>query len=137
MLGTRIVDDVESGHGSVEALGWLDVETTFAVDKTTRQRRANAMGQRVSGYEIHHGVTIRGPAAAGWVHLDDVNGTGTDGAVDTDGRVLGTSLHGLFEEDGFRAAFLCEVGRRRDKAFVPAGVSFSAARDAQFDRLAD
>jgi len=137
MLGTRIVDDVESGRGAVEGLGWLDVETTFAVDKTTRQRRGSAMGRRVSGYEIHHGVTVRGPAAAGWVHLDDVHGAEDDGAVDAHGRVLGTSLHGLFEEDGFRAAFLCEVGRRRDKAFVPAGVSFSAARDAQFDRLAD
>ena len=60
-----------------------------------------------------------------------------DGAVDPDARALGTSLHGLFEEDGFRAAFLTEVGRRRDKTFVPAGVSFAAARDAQFDRLAD
>jgi adenosylcobyric acid synthase len=46
-------------------------------------------------------------------------------------------LHGLFEQDGFRAAFLTEVGRRRDKTFVPAGVSFAAAREAQFDRLAD
>ena len=39
--------------------------------------------------------------------------------------------------DGFRAAFLTEVGRRAGKTFVPAGVSFAAARDAQFERLAD
>src|SRR4051794_5685452 len=135
MLGTRIVDDVEAACGTVDGLGWLDMETTFAVDKTTRQRRGTAMGQRVSGYEIHHGVTSRGPGAAGWVHLDDVHGADDDGAVAPEGRVLGTSLHGLFEEDGFRAAFLCEVGRRREKTFVPAGVSFAAARDAQFDRL--
>ena len=63
------------------------------------------MGQRVTGYEIHHGVTTRGPAATGWVHLDDVHGADDDGAVDPDGRALGTSLHGLFEEDGFRATF--------------------------------
>jgi adenosylcobyric acid synthase len=95
------------------------------------------MGQRVTGYEIHHGVTTRGTGAAGWVHLDDVHGAEDDGAVDPDARALGTSLHGLYEEDGFRAAFLTEVGRRRGKTFVPAGVSFAAARDAQFDRLAD
>ena len=35
------------------------------------------------------------------------------------------------------AAFLTEVGRRAGKTFVPAGVSFAAARDAQFERLAD
>jgi adenosylcobyric acid synthase len=137
MLGRHIVDDVESGRGAVDALGWLDVETRFAPDKVTRQRRGHAMGQRVTGYEIHHGVTTRGPAAAGWVHLDDVHGSDDDGAVDPDARFLGTSLHGIFEEDGFRATFLTEVGRRREKTFVPAGVSFEAARESQFDRLAD
>ena len=137
MLGRRICDDVESGRGTVEGLGVLDAETAFAAEKVTRQRRGVAMGQRVSGYEIHHGITTRGPAAAGWVHLDDVHGTGDDGAVDSSAGALGTALHGLFEEDAFRAAFLIEVARRRGKTFVPAGVSFSAAREAQFDRLAD
>jgi adenosylcobyric acid synthase len=137
MLGRRIVDGVESGRGDVAGLGWLDAETVFEADKVTRQRRGHAMGQRVTGYEIHHGITTRGPAAAGWVHLDDVHGSEDDGAIDPHARALGTSLHGLFEEDGFRATFLTEVGRRRDKTFVPAGVSFSAAREAQFDRLAD
>src|SRR5207249_8774427 len=86
-------------------------------------------------YEIHHG-RVRG--GVGWVHLDDVHGAEDEGAVEPDeARFLGTSLHGLFEQDGFRAAFLTEVGRRRGKAFVPAGVSFAAAREAQFDRLAD
>ena len=51
-------------------------------------------------------MTTRGAAAAGWVHLDDVHGAEDDGAVDPDARALGTSLHGLFEEDGFRAAAL-------------------------------
>src|SRR5207245_7552963 len=91
----------------------------------------------VAGSELRPGVTPLGRHAAGWVHLDDVYGTEDDGAVDREARALGTSLHGLFEEDGFRAAFLTEVGRRRDKTFVPAGVSFAAAREAQFDRLAD
>ena len=137
MLGKRIVDHVESGRGTVEGLGWLDVSTVFEADKVTRQRRGYAMGQRVTGYEIHHGLTRRGPATEGWVHLDDVHGAEDDGAVDPDARALGTSLHGLFEEDGFRATFLTEIGRRREKTFVPAGVSFAAAREAQFDRLAD
>jgi adenosylcobyric acid synthase len=51
--------------------------------------------------------------------------------------VLGTNLHGLFEEDRFRASFLAHVGRRRGRRFRPAGVSFAAARAAQADRLAD
>lgn len=138
MLGRRIVDDVESGRGVVEGLGWLDAETMFTPAKVTRQRRGETMGQRVTGYEIHHGTTSRGEGAAGWVHLDDVYGAEDEGAVDLAcGAVLGTNLHGLFEQDGFRGAFLTEVGRRRGKTFVPTGVSFAAAREAQFDRLAD
>ena len=138
MLGRRIVDEVESGRGAVPGLGLLDAETVFGATKVTRQRRGAAMGQRVTGYEIHHGRTAVGPGAAAWLHLDDVHGDEDEGAVDlVDASVLGTSLHGLFEEDGFRGAFLAEVARRRDKRFVPAGVSFAAARSAQFDRLAD
>jgi adenosylcobyric acid synthase len=96
------------------------------------------MGQRVSGYEIHHGLTARAAGTDGWMHLDDVHGVQDEGAVDPrTATFLGTTLHGLFEENAFRGAFLCEIGRRRDKTFVPAGVSFSAARSSQLDRLAD
>jgi adenosylcobyric acid synthase len=138
MLGRHVVDGVESARGEVAGLGWLDVDTEFAPEKTTRQRRGHAMGERVSGYEIHHGVVRRGAGAAGWIHLDDVHGEGDEGAVDLlDAGVLGTALHGLFEEDAFRGVFLTEVARRRDRRFVPAGVSFAAAREAQWDRLAD
>jgi adenosylcobyric acid synthase len=143
MLGRTIDDGVESGAGEVEGLGWLDVKTVFAPDKVTRQRRGTAFllargavratgGQRVSGYEIHHGRVAGGDP---WIELDDVYGREAEGA--SDGGVFGTSLHGLFEEDGFRTAFLDEVARRRGKRFEPSGVSFAAARDAQIDRLAD
>jgi adenosylcobyric acid synthase len=137
LLGRTIRDTVESGRGEVAALGRLDVDTVFEPTKLTRQRRGESMGQRVAGYEIRHGrVTPRG-SAPGWVHLDDCYGREDDGTLDVEARVLGTSVHGLFEQDGFRAAFLTEIGRRAGKTFVSAGVSFAAARDAQFERLAD
>lgn len=117
----------------------------------------------VTGYEIHQGRVELGRAAEPWVLLDSPpeadSGAGAsiststkhaaglattqhpaepEGAVDTAARrVLATTLHGLFEADGFRAAFLVEVARRRGKNFVPAGVSFAAARLTQFDRVAD
>jgi adenosylcobyric acid synthase len=43
----------------------------------------------------------------------------------------------VFESDGFRAAFLAEVARRRGRVFAAGEVSFAAARRAQADRLAD
>jgi adenosylcobyric acid synthase len=140
MLGRTIEDEdeVESGDGRVDGLGWLDVHTVFEPAKVTRQRRGTAMGQRATGYQIHHGRVVRGDGTPGWVHLDDTYGAEDDGAVEPDqARFLGTTLHGLFEADGFRATFLTELARRRGKTFVPAGVSFPAARRAQFDRLAD
>jgi adenosylcobyric acid synthase len=137
LLGRTIRDPVESGRGEVAALGRLDVDTVFEPSKLTRQRRGASMGQRATGYEIRHGRVTRHDGAPGWIHLDDCYGREDDGAIDAEARVLGTSLHGLFEQDGFRAAFLTEVGRRAGKTFVPAGVSFAAARDTQFERLAD
>ncbi len=135
MLGQVVIDGIESGRGRVAGLGWLDVATVFGPSKLTRQRRGRALGRRVSGYQIHHGRVTREESARPWVQLDDVYGSESEGAA-VDG-VVGTTLHGLFEEDGFRAAFLADVARRRQKTFVPAGVSFAAAREAQIDRLAD
>ncbi len=138
MLGRRVLDEVESGRGEVAGLGMLDVETVFEASKVTRQRRGHALGARVSGYEIHHGRVVRGASASGWIRLEDVLGEEDEGArCPAGGGVLGTSLHGLFEEDAFRAGFLAQVAARRAKRFESAGVSFSAARDAQMDRLAD
>ena len=136
MLGRRIVDEVESGEGSVEGLGLLDVETVFAPTKVTRRRRGRALGAVVRGYEIHHGRSVRGPASEAFIELED--GDEHDGACTPgDLAVVGTSLHGLFEEDAFRRAFLVEVARRRSKRFVATGASFAAARAEQVDRLAD
>ncbi|MDY7104511.1 MAG: cobyric acid synthase [Actinomycetota bacterium] len=127
MLGSSIDDAVESGAGRVEGLGWLGgVATRFEGDKHVRRRT----GPAITGYQIHHGRVDGGP---GWVHLDD----GDEGTVSDDGRIRGTTLHGLFEHDAFRAGFLVELAERRAKRFVPAGVSFTAARTARFDRLAD
>jgi adenosylcobyric acid synthase len=137
LLGRTIRDPVESGRGNVPALGRLEVDTVFEPTKLTRQRRGESMGQRATGYEIRHGRVARRDGSPGWIHLDDCYGQEDDGALDAEARVLGTSLHGLFEQDGFRAAFLAEVGRRAGKTFVPAGVSFATARDTQFERLAD
>jgi adenosylcobyric acid synthase len=113
-------------------LGWLDVKTVFARDKITRQRRGHALGHRVTGYQIHHGRTEAGD---GWIALDDVYGAVGDGMWN--GRFVGTTLHGLLEADGFRAAFLRRVAAARGKQWAPAGASFRTAREQQWDRVAD
>jgi len=139
MLGRSIDDGVESGAGAVTGLGRLPVETRFEASKITRPRAGvarlpGATALPVSGYQIHHGRTASDQP---WIDLDDRWGSGADGATTGDGVILGTSLHGLFENDAFRAAFLGAVASRRGRTFTASGLEFAAARQAQFDRLAD
>jgi len=138
MLGQSIVDGIESAADRVQGLGLLAVETQFEPDKLTRPRRGQALGEDVSGYEIHHGRPVStDDDLEPFAHLDDGFGTGPEGASAQGGRIAGTNLHGLFESDGFRRAYLAAVAARRGKIWRPGATSFSEAREAQIDRLAD
>ena len=133
MLGSRISDDVESRAGTVDGLGLLDVSTVFTDDKVLAQRRGEALGAGVCGYQIHHGrVQLdSGGRSEPWLWLDGQ----PDGY--RSGRVLGTTLHGLFESDGFRHAFLAHVAEHRGTSFRADPTPFCERREAELDRLAD
>ena len=51
--------------------------------------------------------------------------------------MLGTTLHGLFEGDAFRLAFLGSVAARRGRAWSPSDLAFAAVRERQIDVVAD
>ncbi|WP_372446095.1 cobyric acid synthase [Streptomyces triculaminicus] len=126
LLGERIEDEVESRAGVVEGLGLLPVRVRFAAEKTLARPVGTALGERVEGYEIHHGVA-------------DVHG-GDEPFLDgcRVGAVWGTHWHGSLESDGFRRAFLRRVAQAAGRAFVPApDTSFAALREEQLDRLGD
>jgi adenosylcobyric acid synthase len=55
-----------------------------------------------------------------------------DGAVSADGRVMGCYLHGLFASDGFRRAFLRDLGARE-----PSRQAYETRVEATLDGLAD
>ncbi len=133
MLGRSITDEVESRCGRVPGLGLLDVETVFEDSKVLAQRRGEAFGGHVEGYQIHHGRVRLCVDAEGepWLWLDGES----DGW--RNGRVMGTSLHGVFDADGFRHAFLAHVAAIGGCGFAPTPGSFAARRDEQFDRVAD
>jgi adenosylcobyric acid synthase len=133
MLGRRIVDHVESGHGEVDGLGLLDLDVDFTRDKTLARPTGTALGHPVTGYEIHHGRVLHqdGP---GLIELPD----GSPEGLHTE-RVMGTHWHGLLDNDAFRRTFLRWVAARAGRhGFTPApGVSVAAARLAQLDVLGD
>jgi adenosylcobyric acid synthase len=140
MLGRAIADPqaVESDVASLPGLGWLPLVTHFEAEKTTQLRRGvGPTGAPVRGYEIRHGRSV---AAAGWRPWLTLAGGRADDAVesgrDESGFVFGTSLHGLFEEDEFRGAFLHQVATARGKSWHSSGVSFAQARERQIDRVA-
>jgi len=108
MLGKEIIDcGIEDTEGTVPGLGLLDAVTRFDLyEKKTVQVKKMVtgkgpilkpiQGQTVTGYEIHMGVTSP----------KDENAFGDDGAVSENGIVIGTYLHGLFDNENFRNAFL-------------------------------
>lgn len=139
MFGGAIDDRVESREGVVEGLGLLDVRTMFDPAKVTAQRRATATvgsaNHGLSGYQIHHGRVVAVGSVEPWMVLDD--GAVEVSAVVGTTLVMGTTLHGLFEDDGFRRVFLADVAARAGKMFRSDGASFADARNRQIDRLAD
>jgi adenosylcobyric acid synthase len=131
MMGEEIDDPVEAATPTlVPGLGLLPVRTVFRPDKVTRVATGTALGHPVTGYEIHHGWT---EPSQPWLELN----TGPEGSETQEGSRLGTNVHGLFEGDAFRAAFLESVASRGGRPWAGTGVSFSAARMSRVDRLAD
>ena len=145
MLGSVLRDPygVESAAPEVAGLGLLDMEVTFEREKRTVQAVGTLTaavdwlsplaGTRVEGYEIHSGVNTFGPGARFW--MDE------GGACNAGGNVMGTYLHGLFD-DGTLADAL--VRRARALKGLPedtltpeqAAVNMRAYREEQFDKLA-
>ncbi|MCX2971326.1 cobyric acid synthase [Streptomyces sp. TRM70308] len=125
LLGERIEDDVESRAGVVDGLGLLPVRVRFHRDKTLARPSGRALGEPVTGYEIHHGVA---EVLGGEAFLDGCRV----------GAVWGTHWHGSLESDAFRRAFLRRVAADAGRAFVPApDTAFADLREEQLDRLGD
>jgi adenosylcobyric acid synthase len=132
MLGREIRDPrgIESAPGYSAGLGLLDMHTELYADKQLQrvQGRLALDGAAVSGYEIHCGLSagpaLQRPAA----HLDGRD----DGAVSADGQIIGTYLHGLFDQPAACDALLRWAGLHDVRS-----PDYPALREAQLDRLAD
>ena len=66
-----------------------------------------------------------------------IPGSVPDGAVSASGRVLGTYVHGFFDNDDFRHAFLAAARRAVDLPPAETLANVAAEREARIDRLAD
>jgi adenosylcobyric acid synthase len=152
MLGVKIDDPQGTENNSVpstrQGLGLLHMWTMLQPEKITRLAsgrilRAEIFGQDVRectfrGYEIHVGETMYADETKPFAEITRAGSSAViaDGAVSADRRVFGTYIHGIFDDDNFRHAFLdaaraaCSLAPHTAKAF------FAAERQSRLDRLA-
>jgi len=131
MLGRTLSDPegVEGPPGTVPGLGLLDMDTRISSAKQLAQISGATVadGVKLSGYEMHMGVTTGPGTATPLLRFGDGR---VDGAVSADGRVCGTYVHGLFGDDRQRAAWIARLGG------TPAGFSHAAQVEETLDALA-
>jgi adenosylcobyric acid synthase len=138
MLGQSIHDPLglEGEAGSSTGLGLLELSTTLQAEKQLRNVRGTLMlkGAPVSGYEIHAGVSAGRALQHPAVQLEHgADGAiSPDGTISSDGQILATYLHGLFESCAATDALLRWAGL--GEAATP---DYRARREADLERLAD
>jgi cobyric acid synthase CobQ/L-threonine-O-3-phosphate decarboxylase len=136
MLGKLIKDphNIESDKGQIEGIGLLDVTTVLAEEKTLQLAVATHMGSGLTtkGYEIHHGQTELGNSEVLIKRNDDQ----VIGVKSNSGRIWGTYLHGIFDDDKFRRWF---IDRLRERKGLDPLDKVCAVYDLEiaFDHLAD
>lgn len=144
IIGKTIADPdhMESAEELTEGLGLLDVTTVLEDTKTTTRKTGTIQNDfwgipmkdtKVSGYEIHMGRTSVNEDSVPFSILDDGR---SDGAVSKDGMVMGTYLHGIFDNDEFREALLSRL--KEGKNLESSGIKdFKAFKESQYDLLAE
>jgi len=150
MLGQEIADPTGLERGGTSAgLGFLDVTTELDAPKICLQVLATSLLHGVEqqapvrGYEIHMGRTSRGPANPCFQIEASEIGEGTaggdEGAASMNGCIWGTSIHGLFDQSGFRRGWLNRVRGRKGLPPISPGESELVATQlgAELDRWAD
>lgn len=143
MLGEQLTDSCGAeGTGSLRGMELLSMETDFAPEKTRTRTEGFVgdlqgilmplSGKKVSGYEIHMGRTRLQKGAQSFVTLSG----NRDGCCKD--NVAGTYLHGIFDEEDFRRAFVGLLCERKGVPYGQSGpVSFREYKEQQYDRLAE
>ena len=145
MLGNRLRDPnhVESRVPEVAGLGLLDMDVVFRDEKTTVQAvgeiRAGSGwlaaldGVNVDGYEIHAGVNEFHSECRPWLY---VRGE-LDGVTNPQGNVLGSYVHGLFDNGALWRALRDRARARRGlDAQGGEALTMDEYREREFDRIA-
>lgn len=150
MLGDKLMDPqhTESSLVETEGLGLLAMTTSFEPAKVTRQARGKIIGhgpllqdlegETLNGYEIHMGRTVlQGNTKPALLMQRDGQEGLEDGAVSEDGLIMGTYLHGIFDNDLWRRHLLNYLRQRKGLAKYSTTSSFQEQQDIALDKLAE
>ena len=143
MLGNSISDllGVEGAVGKTNGLALLNFETELTANKDLKQvsgsfeleTSVGTLKGRVNGYEIHCGLSKGKALETPFCSLTDQSGNVyCDGAVSKDSQIIGTYLHGLFENKETTQALLSWISGKAVSA-----VDWNEIRESELERLAD
>ena len=143
MLGNELIDEygVEEG-GTEEGLKLLNFSTIFAKEKTTRQTETEVINSpdfmdlcnfTIQGYEIHMGSTID-PKENPFTKSDI-----TDNGGFVNNNIMGTYIHGIFENDNFVDAIISGLIKKTGKTVtIDTSINnFDIYKESQYELLAD
>ena len=145
ILGKELEDPdcVEHG-GTMRGMGLLDTRTVFSEAKTRTQTEgvmecgaglwSGWEGRKVTGYEIHMGVTENLGNCRELVRLADGR---IDALANQDGSVLGSYLHGIFDTEGFAEETVCRLMERKGLEYTGEDFDLQAHKEQEYDKLAD
>ena len=97
--------------------------------------------EEIAGYEIHMGTTKLLKEAQPWLKITRRSSQLVnieDGAIDKEGRIMGTYIHGLFDNYHFRRAFLNYLRKKKGLSSYHPQTRISAAeqKNREYDKLA-
>lgn len=156
ILGKVLKDPygVETDVKETEGMGVLDVETVFEEEKVTTRVNAESIEKfnvykndkskenrklNIYGYEIHMGICNYGKNAKPLFKIMDKNGESVelnDGAINEEGNIMGTYIHGIFDGIDFREYVLNKIRTAKGMETKKSG-TYESLREKELDKLAD
>lgn len=145
MLG-NLIEDTKMVEGNIEkeeGLALLDITTRFESDKITKQSKGKIISENilslkdieVSGYEIHNGISYIGENTIPFIKLN--NGE-VVGVTNKEGTVLGTYLHGIFDEGQFLDLFIKYILEKNNIELNKEEIlSYTKYKLNEYDKLAN
>ena len=153
MLGTAIYDPhhMEGDIEESEGLGLVNSTTTMKNQKTTHQvtfdvenlhfLNGTFSGSELVGYEIHMGDTKPNDNTVKRCFTitkrSETPITVVDGFIDGRHQVMGTYIHGVFDNDEFRRFIINQLRLRKGLEETPVVFHYFEHKNKAYNRLAD